>query len=143
MAETPFNSQRIAGSKPLNEWIEILQELVRYYGGSTYFSFAGSYTPEISGRDPFISPRNIVLPAITGTAQVGQILTSATGTWDPTGTYSRQWFTDGVAISGATAATYVPVVGDIGKVITVRVTATNNRGSTSATSTGTAAVIVA
>src|SRR6478609_2865922 len=143
MAETPFNSQRFVGAKPINEWIEILEDLVRYYGGSTYFSFAGTYVPEITGRDPFISPRNTVLPTITGTAQVGQTLTRTTGTWVPTGTFTQQWYAAGVAISGATRTTYVPVVGDVGKVITVRVTATNNRGATVATSAGTAAVIAA
>lgn len=88
-------------------------------------------------------PINSVAPAITGTAQVGQTLTSTTGTWDGTPTYMRQWFVGGVAISGATAATYVPVVGDIGKTITVVVTATNTQGSTSKSSAATAAVIAA
>jgi hypothetical protein len=90
-----------------------------------------------------VAPANSVLPAITGTAQVGQTLTRSTGTWSGSPTYATQWFAAGVAIVGATAATYVPVVGDIGKVITVRVTATNLGGSTQATSAATAAVIAA
>lgn len=88
------------------------------------------------------TPRNTVAPAITGTAQVGQTLTSTTGTWTGTGnTYARRWTADNVTIPGATAATYVPVVGDVGKVIRVVVTATNSGGSASATSSPTAAVI--
>ncbi|UXS01639.1 hypothetical protein [Agrobacterium tumefaciens] len=89
------------------------------------------------------SPANSVAPAITGTARVGQTLTSTTGTWSGSPTYARQWFAAGVAISGATGATYVPVVGDIGKVITVRVTASNDKGSVSVTSAATAAVVAA
>lgn len=90
-------------------------------------------------------PRNTVLPAITGTAQVGQTLTRTTGTWvgSPTPTLTTQWTADGVDISGATAATYVPVVGQIGQVIRVRVTGTNANGSSSAVSAPTAAVIAA
>lgn len=89
------------------------------------------------------APANSVLPAISGTAQVGQTLTSTTGTWSGSPTFARQWNADGAAIVGATAATYVPVVGDVGKVITVTVTATNDSGSVSATSAPTAAVIAA
>ena len=89
------------------------------------------------------SPVNSVVPAITGTAQVGQTLTSSTGTWSGSPTYARQWFAAGVAISGATGATYVPVVGDVGKAITVRVTATNDKGSVPVTSAPTAAVVAA
>ncbi len=91
------------------------------------------------------APVNTVLPAITGTAQVGQTLTSTTGTWTgyPTPTYARQWKKGGVNIAGATAATYVPVIGDIGGIITVTVTATSTSGTASATSAGTSAVIAA
>lgn len=88
---------------------------------------------------------NTVLPAITGTAQVGQVLTATNGTWtgNPTITYARQWKADGVNIAGATGTTYTPVIGDIGKVITVTVTATNPDWSGAATSAATAAVIAA
>lgn len=97
-----------------------------------------------SGNLPTV-PANTVLPSITGTARVGFTLTAANGTW--TGreapVLSRQWKAAGVAIPGATAATYVPVVADIGKVITVTVTAINIIGKAIATSTATAAVIAA
>ena len=90
-------------------------------------------------------PANTVAPAITGTAQVGQTLTSTTGTWTgrETPKLSRQWKAGGVAIAGATAATYVPKVGDIGKTITVTVTGENWAGRVAANSTATAAVIAA
>jgi hypothetical protein len=89
-------------------------------------------------------PRNTVAPAITGTAQVGQTLTVTNGTWaGNSATYAHQWRAAGVNISGATGTTYVPVIGDIGKIITCVVTATNGTGSVSATSNATAAVVAA
>jgi hypothetical protein len=90
-------------------------------------------------------PANTVAPAITGTAQVGQTLTVSNGTWtgSPTPTFTRQWKANGTNISGATATTYVPVVGDIGKTITCTVTATNSVSSAQRTSAATAAVIAA
>lgn len=93
--------------------------------------------------DGSFAPSNSVAPVITGTAQVGQTLTSTTGTWDETPTLTRQWRAAGANIVGATGATYVPVVADIGKAITVRVAGTNVRGSAFATSAATAAVIAA
>lgn len=97
-----------------------------------------------SGNLPAI-PANTVAPAITGTAQVGATLTSTTGTWTgrETPALKRQWNAGGVAIPGATAATYVPKVGDIGKAVTVTVTGINLIGKASATSSATAAVIAA
>lgn len=88
------------------------------------------------------APANTVLPAITGTARVGQVLTSTTGTWTgtPAPTYARQWKRNGANIAGATGATYTLVTADAGTVITVTVTATNSVGNAAATSAGTAAV---
>lgn len=88
-------------------------------------------------------PVNTALPTITGTAQVGVELTGSNGTWanDPTFTY--QWNADGAPISGATGSTYTPVEGDVGAVLSFTVTATNDDGSTSATSANTEAVIAA
>lgn len=105
---------------------------------------AGSWPATSAEVGPVTAvPANTAAPSISGTAQVGQTLTAADGTWTgtPTPTLTRQWNADGTAISGATAATYVPVAGDIGKVITVTVTGTNSAGNANATSAGTAAVI--
>lgn len=87
-------------------------------------------------------PVNTDLPAITGTAQVGELLTCNTGTWtnSPTG-YTYQWKRDGSTISGATSSTYTPVELDVGTVLTCTVTASNDDGpGTPATSAGTAEV---
>jgi hypothetical protein len=90
-------------------------------------------------------PANTVAPAITGTAQEGQELSVSNGTWTGGGTivYTYQWFADDVAIGGATANTYTPVVGDVGAVLHVEVTATNAAGADTAVSNDTAAVIAA
>lgn len=77
---------------------------------------------------------------ITGTAKVGVVLTATavvTGSPVPTKTYS--WLI--AAAQVGTASTYTPVVGDVGKTITCKVTATNSKGSANATSAATAAVV--
>lgn len=87
---------------------------------------------------------NTVLPAISGVAQEGEVLTAWPGVW--TGgvdSYTYQWKNEGANIVGATSATYTPVVGDVGDNLTVTVTAVNAAGSASATSAETIAVIAA
>lgn len=98
-------------------------------------------TTEIAGE----APANTVAPSITGTAQVGETLTAANGTWTgtPTPDISFQWKADDEAIDDATASTYEPVEADIGKVITVVATGTNLMGAASVTSAATDAVIAA
>jgi len=87
-------------------------------------------------------PVNTALPTISGTATVGQVLTAANGTWTgaATITYAYQWLRDGVDIGGATASTYTLVSADQTHKVSVRVTATNSLGSSSATSAQTATV---
>ncbi|RWB27548.1 MAG: hypothetical protein EOQ42_12185 [Mesorhizobium sp.] len=90
---------------------------------------------------PVIAPENTVLPAISGNAHVGSTLTASTGTWlNGVDTFAYQWKADGTNV-GSNQNTYVPVSGDVGKVITVVVTATNAGGSTPASSGATSAVI--
>ncbi|PPF58915.1 hypothetical protein C5C13_07165 [Clavibacter michiganensis] len=97
---------------------------------------------------PVTSPSTfttVPTPTIVGTAQVGATLTAAPGTWAPVPTtFTYRWFASNVAISGATASTYVPVAADVGKRITVTVTGTlSGYTSASKTSAGSAAVIAA
>jgi hypothetical protein len=73
------------------------------------------------------------MPSITGTLQVGQVLTSTNGTWAGTlPTFTRQWLRCSatgdqcVAIAGATATTYTPVAADRNLRLRVRVTATRS-----------------
>lgn len=87
-------------------------------------------------------PVNTVAPAITGIAEVGEVLTVSNGTFtgDPTITYAYQWFAGGVAIAGADASTFTLTSAQLGKIMTARVTARNNSGSASGYAAPTAAV---
>lgn len=94
--------------------------------------------PGAAGVAPYVT----AVPAITGTATVGQTLTCSTGTWsgDATITYAYQWYANNIAISGATAGTFVLTSAQLGKRITARVNATNLSGSASSTTAPTSAV---
>ncbi|MFD8724072.1 Tat pathway signal protein [Streptomyces sp. NPDC059629] len=63
-------------------------------------------------------------PKITGTAEVGAKVTATNGSWSATPTsYTYQWKADGMAVSGATAATYTVPSALLGKKLSVTVTA--------------------
>ncbi|WP_425956343.1 hypothetical protein [Xylanimonas sp. McL0601] len=82
-------------------------------------------------------------PTISGAAQVGKTLTAVPGTWAPSASFAYQWSRSGVAITGATRSTYALVAADLGKTMTVKVTATNaGYTSVAKTSMATAAVKV-
>lgn len=89
-----------------------------------------------SGGGGAVAPVNTVAPSVTGTALVGQTLSTTDGTWTgiPTPTYSYQWYRGASAISGATNNTYTLVSADAGQNIKCTVTATNSAGSASADS---------
>lgn len=75
------------------------------------------------------APVNTVAPAVTGTATVGQTLTTTNGTWTgaPAPTFTYQWFrSPSTSISGATSSTYVLVAADAGFGIFCQVRATNS-----------------
>jgi uncharacterized protein YkwD len=82
------------------------------------------------------------VPKITGTAKVGYTLTVNPGVWDPAPvSLSYQWYRAGVAIAGATGATYNPTVADVTKALTARVTGSREGyGSSAQTSLATTAV---
>jgi hypothetical protein len=90
-----------------------------------------------SGAYEFVSPpQNTVAPAISGSAEVGQVLTCSQGTWSggTPQTYAFVWRRDGADIGAATNNTYTVVSADAGHALTCRVTATNSAGNGSATS---------
>ncbi|WP_052499248.1 hypothetical protein [Streptomyces vietnamensis] len=71
-----------------------------------------------------VAPKPTTVPRISGTVRVGSKVTAVVGTWTPAPTsYAYQWRADGVAIAGATGASYVPVASALGKKLTVTVTA--------------------
>ena len=86
------------------------------------------------------------LPAISGTAQVGETLTADTsGIADADGldnaSFTYQWIADDADIEGATNSTYALAADDEGKTIKVKVTITDDGGNEETlTSAATAAV---
>ena len=82
------------------------------------------------------APVNSVAPVISGTAVVGQVLTTTDGTWSNSpSSFSYQW-KRGATNIGTNASTYTLVAADAGNTsnITCVVTATNASGSANATS---------
>ncbi len=76
--------------------------------------------------DPPAGPAPVVeiAPVVIGVPKVGALLASFDGVWNqPDLTFTRQWLRDGVPISNATAQTYRLTSQDVGKRITVQVTA--------------------
>jgi hypothetical protein len=87
------------------------------------------------------TPANTVAPAVTGTKQRLQTLTTDNGTWiNSPSSYTYQWQRDNSGglsysnIGGATASTRVLDQSDVGCNVRCVVTATNATGSTSANS---------
>ena len=97
---------------------------------------------------PVTLPANLVAPEISGTAQVGQALTTGVGTWagTPPLSYAYQWETCGqggescAEVVGATEASYSPLAGDVGKTLRVVVTTSNGDGHSSRISSASAIV---
>ena len=85
-------------------------------------------------------------PTISGTAQVGEMLTAYTsGITDDDGlnnaAFAYQWLSDDAEIGGATGSTYTLVADDEGQTIKVRVIVTDDQGNeTTLTSAATEAV---
>ena len=111
----------------------------------TYAAIVGSTTHETlswTAGSAAAAVVNSVTANITGTAQVGQVLTAA-GTWTgtPTPTLTYQWYVGGVIKVGSTASTYTVVAADVGKTAVVVVTGTNPVNTVTVTTAPTAAII--
>jgi lysophospholipase L1-like esterase len=89
------------------------------------------------------APVNTVGPVLSGSANVGEVLSVSTGTWTSllgTARITYQWLRNGTPIVGATGTTYSIVPSDAGATISVAVTATNLIGSTTVAIAGSGAV---
>jgi hypothetical protein len=110
---------------------------VEVKGSNTYGESAFVASSNSVSAVNAVAPSNTVAPVISGTAVVGQVLSSTTGTWTgtPTPTYSYQW-KRGATNIGTNSSTYTLVQADAGNTsnITCVVTATNSAGSANATS---------
>jgi hypothetical protein len=110
---------------------------------SAYVSSSAPSSPS----SPVSAPSSTSSPAIRGTAQEGDTLTTSNGSWSGSPTsYAYQWEdcnTSGgtcVSISGATGSTYTLAASDVGSTIRSVVMATNAGGSSSASSAATSTV---
>ena len=81
-------------------------------------------------------PVNTDAPAVSGTAAVGQSLSSTTGTWTgaPAPAFTYQWQRGTTNIGSATSSSYTIVSADTGNTLRCVVTATNSLGAVSANS---------
>jgi hypothetical protein len=105
----------------------------------------GTATAEGTGTFTFgTAPAAGAAPVGSGTPQVGQKLTAWQGSWsDRPTSYAYGWKAAGAALSGAMTSSYVPVSSDVGKTLTVEVTASDPAGSSVAPSAATSAVTAA
>ncbi len=88
-------------------------------------------------------PLTAPTPTVTGTAAVGSTLTANPGTWTTGTALTYQWYRNGSAISGATAATRVLAAADQGAKLTVRVTGTKTGYATTTKESAQTATVVA
>ena len=82
-------------------------------------------------------PVNTLAPAYSNPPRVGEAAVCSPGTWtgDTPQSYSYTWYSDGIAVKGPSAdPTYVPMLSDLGHALQCEVTATNDAGSSAATS---------
>jgi hypothetical protein len=106
--------------------------------------YAGAVASHIATE---LSPVDVSVPTVTGTAQQGQTLTATPGSWTATdATFAYQWqHCDSAGancgdVAGATAQTYAVTPTDVGTTLHVVVKATNRFGSASAPSPPSAVV---
>ena len=128
--------------------------------GSYVYSHTGELQYPEYGTHEFIAGKDIALgslsnsaatgaPTISGTAEVGETLTADTsGIADENGldnaTFTYQWLSSrDMEISGATGSTYTLVSTDLGKIIKVKVTFTDDEGNQESLTSAATAVVAA
>ena len=136
-----YNGHRIAKQgDPVDKWISMgrtgdgtpvvtspmTKEIEDAVKNGEYYLAEGEPPPKAAAAPPV----NVDVPYVEA---MGQTASCTMGNWngEPT-SYAYAWQRDGMAISGATAASYPMVAADSGKAIGCIVTATNSAGSTAA-----------
>ena len=97
-------------------------------------------TASLSGEGMTIPSGTV---ALTSPAKENVPITCLPSGYAAADTLAYQWLRDGVAISGATQAVYVPTAADVGTVLNCEVTATNAVGAQTTTSAPSAVVAAA
>ncbi|MBE2315655.1 S8 family serine peptidase [Solirubrobacter sp. CPCC 204708] len=85
-------------------------------------------------------PVNLAPPTLSGPPRLGGNLSVRRGDWAPEAEYAYQWQRNGNDIPGATGISYLLVADDVGAVVRVKVTASNEDGRTTAVSAPTATI---
>lgn len=118
-------------------FIGVIDEVAIYESALSETRIKAHYAVGTTKAGP---PVNTALPVITGTPRVGSTLTCSTGEWTGAESYAYQWQSYSVSlekwhfISGATSATYTVEEFLVGQKVRCVVTATNEVGSTEASS---------
>lgn len=128
-----FRYQWLAGGRPVagatgRRFVPTAAQLKRTVQVSVTATKAGvSPATALSATTPKVAPgifTTTAAPSVMGTPQVGVPLLASSGSWSPEGSYTYQWSVDGTAVAGATGMSYTPAPADVGKPVTVTVTAT-------------------
>ncbi len=104
---------------------------------TTPAGFAGTYTADLA--DLSTGPINLVAPGVTGTLEVGEVISATDGLWiyeSGAGVPSQswRWQLGGVDITGATGRDYTVQAGDLGPGLTVVETQADANGARDASS---------
>jgi TP901-1 family phage major tail protein len=131
----------IAGDSPMKSHTVQVADLAVLFGDFKLLSYvptgshdgAVEFTATLESSGAIAILINTVAPAVTGTVQVGQTLTTTNGTWLGSPSFARQWqFNAGSGwanITGATNLTYLIDGAYLGNNIRCRITATTAYGS--------------
>lgn len=76
---------------------------------------------DVNGVVDLFRFETVSVPTISGTVRAGSTLTANPGQWSPKPAFAYEWARNGVAIPGATKASYVVTSADVGARITVGV----------------------
>ena len=99
----------------------------------------GSDAP-VSAAPAYTARPTVTSSGSLSTPQVDDRLTATDGTWTGAPTFTYQWLRDGGPVGSATASTYTIGADDTGHALTIRVTATNDIGTDTASSLATGVV---
>jgi hypothetical protein len=116
------------------------QQLTLPSGAKLYDASWKSYLPAVAPPDPAVvqpAPSVASPGSVSGQKMVGSALSVAGAAYTGNNLLtSYQWTRNGVNIPGATQASYVPQIADIGKTVARRVTVANGGGSATGSTAG-------